>query len=460
MRTPRPIRVSIVDELRSTARTARTTEHGGDSGEKRDAIEPEARGEAGGRRRLEHQRRRLTRVDRGAHRVDDGMRPRHRWVIPHPRPATIASATVRDMARDRWPREDERRRRTESTTVRPGSSASRRAPRPSSPAASSRRSSCATRSSPLIRSSDGSSPARSSPCSSTRSSTSLQRYLPRALSIVVVIVHDGRRRRSASSPESRASCSTRSTISSGPPRGPPAGWRTATTGPPTSTSRRVSPTSSSGSTSRCAARRSAARSGRLPTFLVTGVLMLFLLGFGRRYVLGLLGLFDDLERRQTVRRVVVHRRPTRPRLHPVDDRPFAGQRVDRRRGLLAARSPGPGQPRRRGRPDDGDPADRRRRRWRTGAAAGVRLEQLDRRRDMLVLLVTLAGGRDAHRPTVGRLGVRFASGRRWPSSSRSSPSICTASARRCAPFALAVIALAALDVYGASRDEELIGSTA
>jgi predicted PurR-regulated permease PerM len=43
--------------------------------------------------------------------------------------------------------------------------------------------------------------------------------------------------------------------------------------------------------------------GRLPTFLVTAVLMLFLLGFGRRYVLGLLGLFDDLERRQTFRRV-------------------------------------------------------------------------------------------------------------------------------------------------------------
>lgn len=44
--------------------------------------------------------------------------------------------------------------------------------------------------------------------------------------------------------------------------------------------------------------------GRLPTFLVTGVLMLFLLGFGRRYVLGLLGQFDDLERRQIVRRVL------------------------------------------------------------------------------------------------------------------------------------------------------------
>ena len=32
--------------------------------------------------------------------------------------------------------------------------------------------------------------------------------------------------------------------------------------------------------------------------------MLFLLAFGRRYVLGLLGLFDDLERRQVVRRVL------------------------------------------------------------------------------------------------------------------------------------------------------------
>ncbi len=45
--------------------------------------------------------------------------------------------------------------------------------------------------------------------------------------------------------------------------------------------------------------------GRLPTFLVTGVLMLFLLAFGRRYVLGMLSLFDDLERRQTVRRVLL-----------------------------------------------------------------------------------------------------------------------------------------------------------
>jgi predicted PurR-regulated permease PerM len=44
--------------------------------------------------------------------------------------------------------------------------------------------------------------------------------------------------------------------------------------------------------------------GRLPTFLLTGVLMLFLLAYGRRYVLGLLGLFDDLERRQLVRRVL------------------------------------------------------------------------------------------------------------------------------------------------------------
>jgi putative heme transporter len=44
--------------------------------------------------------------------------------------------------------------------------------------------------------------------------------------------------------------------------------------------------------------------GRLPTYLVTGVLMLFLLAYGRRYILGLLGLFDDLERRQLVRRVL------------------------------------------------------------------------------------------------------------------------------------------------------------
>ncbi len=45
--------------------------------------------------------------------------------------------------------------------------------------------------------------------------------------------------------------------------------------------------------------------GRLPTFLVTGVLMLFLLAFGRRYVLGMLSLFDDLGRRHVVRRVLM-----------------------------------------------------------------------------------------------------------------------------------------------------------
>jgi putative heme transporter len=45
--------------------------------------------------------------------------------------------------------------------------------------------------------------------------------------------------------------------------------------------------------------------GRAPTYLVTGVLTLFLLGFGRRYVLGALGLIDDLGRRQLARRVVL-----------------------------------------------------------------------------------------------------------------------------------------------------------
>jgi predicted PurR-regulated permease PerM len=44
--------------------------------------------------------------------------------------------------------------------------------------------------------------------------------------------------------------------------------------------------------------------GRVPTLLVTGVLMLFLLAYGRRYILGALSLFDDLQRRQLVRRVV------------------------------------------------------------------------------------------------------------------------------------------------------------
>lgn len=44
--------------------------------------------------------------------------------------------------------------------------------------------------------------------------------------------------------------------------------------------------------------------GTVPTYLVTGILMLFLLGYGRRYFLGFLQQFDDLERRRSVRQVV------------------------------------------------------------------------------------------------------------------------------------------------------------
>ena len=43
--------------------------------------------------------------------------------------------------------------------------------------------------------------------------------------------------------------------------------------------------------------------GTVPTYLVTGILMLFLLGYGRRYFLGFLKQFDDLDRRRTVRQV-------------------------------------------------------------------------------------------------------------------------------------------------------------
>jgi predicted PurR-regulated permease PerM len=44
--------------------------------------------------------------------------------------------------------------------------------------------------------------------------------------------------------------------------------------------------------------------GTVPTYLVTGILMLFLLGYGRRYFLGLLKQFDDLDRRHTTRVVM------------------------------------------------------------------------------------------------------------------------------------------------------------
>jgi predicted PurR-regulated permease PerM len=43
--------------------------------------------------------------------------------------------------------------------------------------------------------------------------------------------------------------------------------------------------------------------GTLPAYLVTGILMLFLLGYGRRYFLGFLKQFNDLDRRRTVREV-------------------------------------------------------------------------------------------------------------------------------------------------------------
>jgi predicted PurR-regulated permease PerM len=42
----------------------------------------------------------------------------------------------------------------------------------------------------------------------------------------------------------------------------------------------------------------------VPTYLVTGILMLFLLGWGPRYIAGLLGQFDDEERRERWRAVI------------------------------------------------------------------------------------------------------------------------------------------------------------
>ena len=43
--------------------------------------------------------------------------------------------------------------------------------------------------------------------------------------------------------------------------------------------------------------------GTVPAYLVTGILMLFLLGYGRRYFLSFLQQFNDLDRRRTVRQV-------------------------------------------------------------------------------------------------------------------------------------------------------------
>jgi predicted PurR-regulated permease PerM len=44
--------------------------------------------------------------------------------------------------------------------------------------------------------------------------------------------------------------------------------------------------------------------GTLPTYLVTGILMLFLLGYGRRYVNGAIGLVEDPARRAALREVL------------------------------------------------------------------------------------------------------------------------------------------------------------
>jgi predicted PurR-regulated permease PerM len=44
--------------------------------------------------------------------------------------------------------------------------------------------------------------------------------------------------------------------------------------------------------------------GVVPTYLVTGILMLFLLGWGRRYINGFLGQFDDIDRRARWRALI------------------------------------------------------------------------------------------------------------------------------------------------------------
>jgi predicted PurR-regulated permease PerM len=54
--------------------------------------------------------------------------------------------------------------------------------------------------------------------------------------------------------------------------------------------------------------------GTVPTYLVTGILMLFILGYGRRYVAGFLSLFDDAERRERWHRVI-HRTAVRGRTY-------------------------------------------------------------------------------------------------------------------------------------------------
>ncbi len=199
--------------------------------------------------------------------------------------------------------------------------------------------------------------------------------------------------------------------------------------------------------------------GRLPTFLVTGVLMLFLLGFGRRYVLGLLGQFDDLGRRQTVRRVlfISARRGRVYILWTISHSLINGLIVGVAAWLLDLPAPvslGVSVGLMTAIPligvvVGGVPAlllAFGSSSWVVGAT-------------MLVLLLTLqAVEMIIVRPLVDSRSVRVGTTVAIVVT-LTAFDLYGIGAAMCA-FALAAIALAALDVYGASRDEELIGSTA
>ena len=87
-----------------------------------------------------------------------------------------------------------------------------------------------------------------------------------------------------------------------PPRRPPSS-RSATTGWPASTSpARVRGRSSTTSTTRVREDAVSRAAQTVPTYIVTGILMLFLLGYGRRYFEGFVNQFPE-QRRDDVREV-------------------------------------------------------------------------------------------------------------------------------------------------------------
>ena len=116
--------------------------------------------------------------------------------------------------------------------------------------------------------------------------------------------------------------------------------------------------------------------GTAPTYVVTGILMLFLLAYGRRYFDGFSDQFAE-PRRGHIRRVGQDAATNGPALPARRARPGDRHRCRRRADVLAARHPGRVQPRLRRRAALRAAVDGHHRRRHPGPAAGVRARRLD-----------------------------------------------------------------------------------